>query len=55
MIAYEKLLIVQSQIFTNLLLLVYIWSNLKLFVLLVFRFDLFDKRQTGIQSLLKFW
>jgi hypothetical protein len=43
MINYEKLQIVLSHFFILLQMLVYIWSNSKLFSLSVFRFNLFDK------------
>ncbi len=51
----EKLWIVQSQLFTLLQIFVYIKSKSNLFRLSVFGFDLFDKEQIGIWSILNIW
>ncbi len=48
-ITYETLWIVWSQFFTDMLIFIYIQSNLNIFGLLVFPFDLLDKWQIGIQ------
>ncbi len=42
-INFEKLQLVQSQFFSNLVIFIYIWSNLEIFDKSAFRFDLLDK------------